>query len=123
MATNDGVNKNQPIGDLENWNTDRTAEPITMVRGVMFKNSTNGWGYGASDLDGNLLIKPSGFSTVRTSSTGTYTYTGLAYPGTATSAASWLIMRETDADGTLLYADGNTNYDNVWTSVSALNYL
>ena len=33
-----------PIGDMENWNTDRTVEPPVMVRGMMVKNS-GAWNY------------------------------------------------------------------------------
>ncbi len=31
-----------PIGDLENWNTDRTVDPVIMTRGIMYKTSS-GW--------------------------------------------------------------------------------
>jgi len=56
MATNDGVNKSQPIGDLYNWNTDRTVEPITMVRGLLGKTSGGSWVNVACTSGGFLQI-------------------------------------------------------------------
>lgn len=52
----------------------------------------------------------------------TYTYIGNANPGTATSAASWRIKRLTNADNTILYADGNSNFDNIYDNRAALAY-
>lgn len=44
----------------------------------------------------------------------TYTYIGEAVPGTATSAASWRIKRLTNADNTIVWAGGDSNFNNVW---------
>lgn len=52
----------------------------------------------------------------------TYTYIGEAAAGTATSAASWRIKRLTNADNTIVWADGNTNQDNIWDNRAALSY-
>lgn len=60
--------------------------------------------------------------TVREVTTATYTYNGFAEPGMATTAAKWLIIRETIADSTLLFADGNKNFDNVWDDHLTLSY-
>ena len=60
--------------------------------------------------------------TVRVATVGAYEYTGLADPGTATSAALWRILRETTADGTLLYAGGTGNFTNVWDNYAGLSY-
>ena len=51
-----------------------------------------------------------------------YTYTGFATPGSVTSAAVWLVIRTTDADGTLLFADGNKIFDNIWDNRASLSY-
>lgn len=51
----------------------------------------------------------------------TYTYYGEANPGTATSAAKWSIMRKTNADNTILYADGG-HYSQVWDDRASLSY-
>ena len=45
---------------------------------------------------------------------GTYNYYGYADPGTAETAASWRIEREDPSTGTRLYADGDSDFDNVW---------
>ena len=43
---------------------------------------------------------------------GTYTYIGEAVPGTATSAASWLISRITNASGSVYQSSGK--FDQIW---------
>lgn len=53
-------------------------------------------------------------------------YEGWAEPGTATSAASWIIKKNTyNSDGSFSYvqwADGNINNDNVWDNRASLTY-
>lgn len=51
----------------------------------------------------------------------TYAYSGWADPGTATSAATWSVMRETIATGVILWADGG-NFTQVWDNRAALTY-
>lgn len=53
----------------------------------------------------------------------TITYIGEADAGTATSAASWRIKRMSTASGIVItWADGNTNFDNVWNNRASLSY-
>lgn len=52
----------------------------------------------------------------------TYTYVGKASPGTATSAAQWKIFRITNSDTTIVWADGNDQYDNIWDNRASLSY-
>lgn len=56
----------------------------------------------------------------------TTTYVGRAAPDSATSAAVWQILRITEdsSAGTTAtaYADGNTNFDNVWDNRASLSY-
>lgn len=70
----------------------------------------------------DILVNGNKPLTVRVSTGATYEYTGMADPGSATSSALWKILRETIADGTLLYADGNGNFDNVWDNFASLSY-
>jgi hypothetical protein len=54
----------------------------------------------------------------------TLTYVGYAVPGTAASAASWRIAR-IQTVGTVLmktWANGNTNYQNIWNDRASLSY-
>ncbi len=56
---------------------------------------------------------------------GALTYVGSALPGSAESAAVWQIMRmdETaDPDLTILWADGDNQFDNVWDDRLGLSY-
>ena len=52
-------------------------------------------------------------------------YTGKADPGTITSAASWRISKSTlgnDDDLTVIWADGDDAYDNIWDDRLSLSY-
>lgn len=51
----------------------------------------------------------------------TYEYTGFADPGTATSASTWSIMRETLADGTITWANGG-RYAATWDNRESETY-
>lgn len=55
----------------------------------------------------------------------TLAYLGLAAPGTATSAALWLIQKLDLGPGSSLaisFADGNAEFDNVWDNRASLVY-
>lgn len=53
----------------------------------------------------------------------TVTYIGEATAGSATSSAVWLIKKIDETSGIIVtFADGNTNYDNVWDNRAALTY-
>jgi len=51
-----------------------------------------------------------------------YLYTGTADTGSATSSAVWRISRYDFANGTIEYADGNENYDNIYDNRELLTY-
>lgn len=52
----------------------------------------------------------------------TYLYVGKAVAGSLTSSAVWQIQRITQADLTLVWADGNGSFDNVWDNYASLSY-
>ena len=59
------------------------------------------------------------------SSGGTLTYVGEANPGVSGTAESWRIKRIVDTAGTqtvITWADGNSNFDNIWTDRGTYNY-
>jgi hypothetical protein len=56
---------------------------------------------------------------------GTTQYVGKAAPRSSTAAPVWQIQR-LQTTGTILavqFADGNTNFDNVWDARASLSYL
>lgn len=56
---------------------------------------------------------------------GTVTYIGTAAPGSSLAASVWQIKKMTDT-GTALsiqWADGNTEFDNVWNDRESLSYI
>lgn len=67
--------------------------------------------------------------TVRTDTDGATPetiYRGTANPGVATSVASWRVERITiaaDGDVSILFADGNDSFDNIWDNRLSLSYL
>ena len=52
----------------------------------------------------------------------TYTYIGEAVPGSAEGSAVWRIKRLTNADNTIVWIDGNSNFDNVWDDHASGSY-
>jgi len=61
---------------------------------------------------------------IRVDDTGTYVYVGYAIPGSAESAASWKIFRVTTANPVaIMYADGDSFYNNIWDNRASLTYL
>ena len=52
----------------------------------------------------------------------TYTYVGVALPGTATSASGWQIKRITDATGDVDWAAGDIKFTNIWDNRASLSY-
>lgn len=59
---------------------------------------------------------------VKTDSTASVKYIGLAMPGTTTSTAKWLIVRQTLSTGDLDHADGDDKFDNIWDNRASLSY-
>ncbi len=55
---------------------------------------------------------------------GGVTYVGEADAGSATSAASWRIkeITETGPDISIIWADGDTNFNNIWDNRLVLSY-
>lgn len=53
----------------------------------------------------------------------TYKYYGEAAPGTALTAPEWRVSRETIATNRIQWADGNGNFDNVFTDLATVAAL
>lgn len=58
---------------------------------------------------------------MRVQTSGTDTYIGQAVPGSGTGDSVWRAQK-IDADGNTTWADGNANFDNVATDLTALSY-
>ena len=73
---------------------------------------------------GKAIILDSRTEVIRYDNDTTIEYFGFALPGTSELALKWKIMRITYAgeDWILEWADGNSNYDNVWHSRLTLEY-
>lgn len=73
----------------------------------------------------SFVQTPNGSVTERekilTETGATYIYTGFADPGASTSAATWSIMRQTIADGTIVWADAG-RYSATWDDRATETY-
>lgn len=83
-----------------------------------------GWGTVARDYGSPFIMRMD--NTGGASGTEVL-YLGEAEPGTATSAAKWRIKKFTYDAGTnnvsqIDWADGNDNFDNIWTNRANLSY-
>lgn len=78
------------------------------------------------DGQGNAVMQVTGDLSVRyvqDSVTATTYYIGKSTPGTATSAAAWQILKLDEASGTVItWADGDTEFNNVWDDRQSLSY-
>ncbi len=59
---------------------------------------------------------------IRLDDGATYLYVGKAAMGSATSSAVWQIQRITQADTTVIWADGDAAFNNVWDNRASLSY-
>lgn len=74
-------------------------------------------------VSGTVVANPTGYVVRLDEASSTITYVGFAVPGTATSAASWAIKRLDSTSGlVVLWADGNSNFDNIWDDRASLSY-
>ena len=60
---------------------------------------------------------------IKITESGSITYIGYANPGTAQATAAWKVMKMDTTSGLVItWADGNLNFDNVATDLTALTY-
>jgi hypothetical protein len=67
------------------------------------------------------FFTPEVFS-VRMDEGSTYVYIGHAIPGASTADDVWRIQRLTVASNAIVFADGNSNFDNIWDNRASLSY-
>lgn len=75
------------------------------------------------DPAGTLKRKVTGDLAVKVTTSGTTTYVAVAPTGSAQSSAVWQAKKIDESSGTVItWADGNANFDNVATDLTALSY-
>lgn len=101
----DGVVETQPATLKDNAGAALTATPV---------NSKNAIDVYAVDQEQMVKIED----------LGTTAYFGYAPIGSSGASAVWRIKRLSTSGGvdTVTWADGNTNYDNVWDNRAILSY-
>jgi hypothetical protein len=102
-------NKNH-IANLEHHSGLRAKKVIPFV--------DDGNGNGVMEITGDLALRYVADSVVSTTF-----YLGKAFTGTATSEAKWQIKKIDESAGTVItWADGNSDFDNVWDNRQSLSY-
>lgn len=76
------------------------------------------------NADGSIDVNTASFSSRIDEASSTITYIGKAVAGTSNSSANWQIYRLTTSGSTstIEWADGNTNFDNIWNNRASLSY-
>ena len=101
-------------------------DAATASRVVMMGLSSGGDYYKVNvDANGNIKTNPVYYTTLRDWSAGKLIYEGFAEPGTAVSAAGWLIRRYTwdGANNTKVeYANGETAFDKIWDNRATYSF-
>ncbi len=73
---------------------------------------------------GYSKIDPILYTTRVDEASATVTYIGYAEIGSSQASAVWRIKKIDTSSGTsIIWADGNDNFDNVWNNRAALTYL
>lgn len=74
-------------------------------------------------LDVNIVAGPA-LATILDEAVAGTTYIGSAAAGSAQGSAVWRIKKMVEAAGitTITYADGDTQFDNIWTNRASLTY-
>lgn len=104
------TDKRFSIQDIENNGADRTFGGFPMREMVGF-DGTNLQRMNASNMS------------VKVTTSGTNTYLALAKPGASQSSAIWQARRIDSSSGvSITWADGNANFDNSATDLTALSY-
>ena len=135
-----GLEKSGPWYPIEGLAlaTKRAAGTIIVSGGYVF--DTTGWFLfrvrpesGVATVKANVVSNPGSIAGAGVSSlhpllvlvdeVDTVTYVGRAEPGAATSSAIWQISKIIDgAVMQVLFADGNSDFDNVWDDRASLSY-
>lgn len=70
-----------------------------------------------------IVVKDVSLTTLYDDSTDPICYLGQSLPGTPTSSASWRISKINFTSGVVTtWADGNSNFDNIWDNRVSLSY-
>lgn len=97
------------------------GEGIQHIRLDLGVGSAEAVASGTLPVSGSVTATGAAF-TLRYDEGETYTYVGEADPGIAEGSAAWRIKRLTNADNTVLWAGGDTNFDKIWTNRASLTY-
>ena len=76
----------------------------------------------ATVVNNRLQVESSQSYALKYDEGATYTYQGEAAPGSLITDPVWRIKRLTNADNTIVWADGDSNFDNAWDDHLTLSY-
>ena len=73
-----------------------------------------------SNSDQIQEVSAGALMSVRIDDDGTTMYVGYALPGSSDASAVWRILKSVSTS--VKWADGNTNFDNIWNNHTSLTY-
>jgi hypothetical protein len=91
----------------------------------VYDSQQNEWVAVQAGTSGGLHIESEQYNVRKDDAGSGITYYGWAATGTATSSATWRIMKmdkSADPDFSITWADGNDSFDNVWDNRASLSY-
>lgn len=113
------IKANQPIVNVDKQVIELPTDPrkpiaVRLSDGKAFYNAVS---QGLAGITFPSVMSSPSYAT-RITTSGSDTYVGEALPGTSTSAAAWRIQK-IDTNGNITWKDGNDNFDNTATDLTA----
>jgi hypothetical protein len=109
--------------NIEEYSMCVDADGNLRVRNLIWNADTLAWEAATGSLTGGQSVQPPTLTT-RMDTVGDLTYVGKAVIGSADGSAVWQIQRIDETSGIVIkWADGNSNFDNIWSNHLALTYL
>lgn len=99
----------------------KTKTPDSLVGMLKWNPASGKWFVWDGEITGSVSSASEPYA-IRMDDGATYLYVGKAVPGSATASAVWQIQRITQADTTVVWADGDASFNNVWDNHAALSY-
>lgn len=104
-------------------NTDGFKYTVQEVLNWIFDRDANTIDVNVSTTASNSVTTISKALATKITESGSITYIAKALPGTAQASSLWQCQKIDETSGTVItWADGNANFDNVATDLTALTY-
>ncbi len=102
----------------------KTAKSVQEIQNLGFDTEFNTPVIENLEFDGaNMVRQTSGNVALKITTVGSVSYVAIAPAGSSQASAVWQVKKIDETTGTVItWADGNTNFDNVASDLTALSY-